>query len=988
MKGYKDMKTKRIISAFLACLMLLGTFVFSSSAADAKMPFKDVGEKKWFYDEVLYVYERGLMTGTTDTKFEPNGKLTRAMFVTILGRLANAETSETEAFSDIKKVTWFSGYVGWAVEAGIVTGYEDGTFKPNKALTREEMAACISRYVDYMGIKMPRESTAPAVFADAKKVAKWAREYVEMLRRAGIVNGDQYENYNPKSNITRAEMATIIMNLIGASGKAWQGYEPDAENAASAVYGAKYLYTAGPALQGAMKPVLVEDGEYPYITPEMDERYAQLSYQDDDSIGFSVTAVVGDLTGTPYVKICYKYENGTEPETLAAYMTARYTEPISRCDITFEKGEKDGEWSTATFNATADIINSIGAQFGRTQGATVHIMLKPYVGAENAKFCLAYIGLFETKEAADAFKLEDEADYFKNYYRYSSTTMEEVGMDTLDEYLAKVRDRIAEIKNSPSEITPEQIEAAGGTCYYISSINGDDSNDGLSPATAWKTVNNLWYKLKPGLSFDTSKAKPGDGVFFERGSEFYPSKYLNDSIQTLGVAKGVTYGAYGEGKKPAFYGSFDFGGGTGDWQKTEWENIYYIDTKAYIRKDLPDETEERIAHFGGEAGDIGSIVFNEGEFLGVRVFPNDPDEPFGEGKTTKYMGKMGTCDEYYISGGTSSLNPADALRNNLEFMHDYSTGRVYLRCNDGDPKQVFDRIDLARNCYIMMAGDNATFDNIRCLYSSWITFDLGDNNVVTNCEAGYAGGCTASVGTGIGGYGACESMIVTNCYIHDVEDGPMGTQETGDFTGDEDNVSQISNVVLTNNVVTTSQNLVELFSTFRQPDEGGILGRNKIRNAVVKNNYGVYLGYGYPRKVDSGAEGLALHNWYYGEMINCEFSENTIICCAGGIIGAHIGSDNNERGWKMYDNTYFLNPDHCDFWRGGDGIFNYTNLNMSYYCSFDYALPYEMRHMKYFTSIGIDTTGKFCFYNDETPGEAEGYFVTTGWHVERGNKPK
>jgi len=981
--------TKKILTGFLALLMLVSTIVFTGSAADTEMPFKDVKKKNWFYDEVLYVYERQLMTGTTNDKFEPNGKLTRAMFVTILGRLAGADEKKTDSFSDVKKKNWFAGYVGWAVEAKIVNGYEDGTFKPNNPLSREEMAACISRYVDYMGISMPRENTAPTKFADAKKVAKWARDYVEMLRRAGIVNGDNVGKYNPKSNITRAEMATIIMNLIAATEKAWQGYLPDAEHGTSAVFGAKYLYTAGPALQGAMEPVLVEDGEYPYISPEMDERYAQLSYHDDDSIGFSVTAVVGDLTRTPYVKICYKYEGAAEPEVITAYMTSRTTEPINRTDITFEKGAKDGTWSTATFNATGDIIDSIGAKFGREQGTNVHIMLKPFVGTDDgAKFCLAYVGLFETKEAADAFNLETEADYFKNYHRYSGTEMKEVNTDTLDEYLAKVRDRIAEIKNTESAITPADIEDKGGKCYYISSINGNDANDGLSPETAWKSVKNLWYLPNPKLpTVVYSTPKPGDAVFFERGSEFYPSEYLNNTVQTIGIADGVTYGAYGEGEKPTFYGSFDFGGGAGDWQKTEWENIYYIDTKAYIRKDLPDATEERIAHFGGEAGDIGSIIFNEGELLGVRVFPNDPEAPFGEGKTTKYMGPMGTCAENYISGGTTSLNPADALRNNLEFIHDYSTGRVYLRCNDGDPREIFDRIDIARNCYIFMAADNATFDNLRCLYSSWITFDLRDNNVVTNCEAGYAGGCIQSVGTGIGGYGACESMVVTNCYIHDVEDGPMGTQETGDFTGMEDKVSQISNVVLTNNVVTTSQNLVELFSTFRQPDEGGILGRNKIKNAVVKNNYGVYLGYGYPRKVDSGAEGLALHNWYYGEMINCEFSENTIICCAGGIIGAHIGSDNNERGWKMYDNTYLLNPDHCDFWRGGDGIFNYTNLNMSYYCSFDYALPYEMRHMQYFTSIGIDTTSKFYFYNNETPGEAEGYFVTTGWHVERGHKP-
>ena len=246
------MKAKRIISVILAALMLVGTVVLGATVSAADMPFKDVKANKWFYDEVLYVYEKGLMTGTSNDKFEPNASLTRAMFITILGRLAGAEETASNKFSDIKKNSWYSGYVGWAVDNGIVTGYEDGTFKPNKALTREEMAACISRYVDFMGINMPRESTAPVEFADKGKIAKWARDYVEVLRRAGIANGDQNEKYNPKSNIPRAEMATVIMNLIAAEAKAWQGYTPDPAKDGYAVYGASYLYYNGTAVSGKL----------------------------------------------------------------------------------------------------------------------------------------------------------------------------------------------------------------------------------------------------------------------------------------------------------------------------------------------------------------------------------------------------------------------------------------------------------------------------------------------------------------------------------------------------------------------------------------------------------------------------------------------------------------------------------------------------------------------------------------------------------------
>ncbi|MBR4933463.1 MAG: hypothetical protein IKZ03_03290, partial [Clostridia bacterium] len=387
--------------------------------------------------------------------------------------------------------------------------------------------------------------------------------------------------------------------------------------------------------------------------------------------------------------------------------------------------------------------------------------------------------------------------------------------------------------------------------------------------------------------------------------------------------------------------------------------------------------------FAGAAGEIGSIVFNEGEYLGVRVFPNDKDDPFGEGKATAAMGKQGNGKDYFKTGGTSCTDPADALRNNLEYIHDYKDGVVYLRCEWGDPEKYFTRIDLCRQAVICYGNDNSYYDNLRFLYTGYVGLDLSDGNVVTWCEAGYCGGSSSSVGTGIGGYGECASLTIDNCYIHDVEDGPMGTQETGDYTERPEDIPELNNVVCTDNVIIAAQNMIELFSTCRIEGEDG-LGRNKIRNAVITGNYAAYLGYSYPRKVDSDAEGLGLHNWYYGEMVDCIFADNTFVACEGSIMGAHIGSDGNSRGWLMYDNTYVLNPELCAILRGGDGI-SFTNLSKSFYSA--HKLAYSERNLAYLNSIGIDCGSEYYVYDYLTDGEEFGAYFMTGWHVEHGNEP-
>ena len=285
-------------------------------------------------------------------------------------------------------------------------------------------------------------------------------------------------------------------------------------------------------------------------------------------------------------------------------------------ELALTPGGEDAGYMTATADLTALAEENFpGTHFSNKAGDNLHIMFKPFAGEvpEGARFKIRYIAFFADEAAAAAFESKDKADYLENYYLYTNVNYEEVTSDTVDGYLAAMRKRVQEIKNSPSAVTPEDIKASGGKVYYVSSINGDDSNDGLSPETPWRSFSKLWRVIPNGD--EISLAKSGDGVFFERGSIFYGEKYYNHTMSVLSTGNGVTYGAYGEGEKPIFTMSLDFGGGAGEWKTTEWEGVYAIDMNDYV----PEGKE----NFAREDGDIGGIIINGGELMGVRVFPND-----------------------------------------------------------------------------------------------------------------------------------------------------------------------------------------------------------------------------------------------------------------------------------------------------------------------------------------------------------------------------
>ncbi len=178
--------------------------------------FDDVKSSSWYYSYVAYAYENGLMNGVADRIFEPGSGLTRGMFVTILGRLAGADTGivyPDSGFSDVPGGKWFSPYVDWAYSSGITTGIEDGLFGVDMMVTREQMAVFIARYVDYAGIELGSSLDAVSSFRDSDTAHSWAVSGIDLMRESGIIKGDTEGNFNPLNGATRAEAATIFNRL-------------------------------------------------------------------------------------------------------------------------------------------------------------------------------------------------------------------------------------------------------------------------------------------------------------------------------------------------------------------------------------------------------------------------------------------------------------------------------------------------------------------------------------------------------------------------------------------------------------------------------------------------------------------------------------------------------------------------------------------------------------------------------------------------------
>ena len=187
-----------------------------SDNGNEKTAFSDI-KNHWAYENILSAVNMGLFNGVNSSKFAPNETTTRAMFVTILGRLAGVNANKTgdSRFTDVKNNDYFYPYVMWAVENGIVNGLNDNKFGSSTNITREQMAVILYNFAKSQNIEL-KNIYSGSDFKDSDKISSWAVESIDALVRAGIIKGRENGEFAPKGTATRAEIATMFVNFTNA----------------------------------------------------------------------------------------------------------------------------------------------------------------------------------------------------------------------------------------------------------------------------------------------------------------------------------------------------------------------------------------------------------------------------------------------------------------------------------------------------------------------------------------------------------------------------------------------------------------------------------------------------------------------------------------------------------------------------------------------------------------------------------------------------
>ncbi|WP_411553794.1 5'-nucleotidase C-terminal domain-containing protein [Paenibacillus lautus] len=174
--------------------------------------FQDIASH-WSKGEVESLAAKMIVTGRTEQTFVPNAPVTRAEFATLVVRaLGLSADAASGSFQDVASSDWYAGAIQAAVDADIIDGYTDGTFKPNRTITREEMAVMAYNALEYAGYN-PVDA-AKVHFADASSIGAWSQVAVYELAELDILNGDQKQRFNPKSNATRGESAAVLHRLM------------------------------------------------------------------------------------------------------------------------------------------------------------------------------------------------------------------------------------------------------------------------------------------------------------------------------------------------------------------------------------------------------------------------------------------------------------------------------------------------------------------------------------------------------------------------------------------------------------------------------------------------------------------------------------------------------------------------------------------------------------------------------------------------------
>lgn len=472
----------------------------------------------------------------------------------------------------------------------------------------------------------------------------------------------------------------------------------------------------------------------------------------------------------------------------------------------------------------------------------------------------------------------------------------EAGVDLIDKYNVEIEAKIEEIKNSPTELE------ITGTTYYVSSSTGNDSNDGLTPATAWKTLEKV-NSVSESFEYGTN-------VLLKRGDTWRLRPTLN-------VVSGMTLSTYGEGAKPKIICSRD-ASSPNDWEATEYPNIYKYTGLA-----------------GGFETNIGAIVFDGGRAWGIHTSKLTGIYNSSYAGYRLDNGPVFNGLEHYQIPAKTKFEGYKDLKGNLEFYHDFKNESLYLYCKDGNPGVVFGSIELAeRGNGIQLSANGKTtvipnynggqpvgaacdiiVDNIHIFGAG--SHGIGSGNVqnvtVQNCIFEWIGGVAqfdegknmfsrdhlVRFGNAVESYGNSDNFTMYHNYATQVYDCCWTVQNQD---------------VVSFNKIHIYENVAEFANT---GSEVWAADGSYVTNMQIHDNYDRYIGYGYSHQrpatgypIDKVAGGwIGAGSFFYGAGntgMLCEGNDvyNNVYMIAGS--GTYGVAAVRPDKYNFHDNIYIM----------------------------------------------------------------------------------
>lgn len=421
-----------------------------------------------------------------------------------------------------------------------------------------------------------------------------------------------------------------------------------------------------------------------------------------------------------------------------------------------------------------------------------------------------------------------------------------------------------------------------GTAYYVSN-DGDDNRDGLTPDTAWRTLDKV----------SSAVLLPGDGVLFRRGDLFRGSVAAKECI---------SYGAWGAGDKPKFFG----------WDKDLADPSLWceVDKKHHIWK-----MKEPIL-------DVGALVLNHGQEYSVKLIPSYIDGCFvcrnDESKLFEMANEMvRDLDIYWHFDSILTTKPSRGKNFPIPDITPQSFGELYLRCDRGNPGEVFDSIEALARRSMFDVGMNANvrIDNLCIKYVGLHAISAGGKCSrglhVTNCEIGWIGGTiqhylgldpnypqggrgtVTRFGNGIEIYGGCDDYEVSNCYVYQVYDAGMSHQIITNG-----NKHAMTNVIYRDNLVEKCVYSIEYFLEMNKGDTESYMDGIEICGNILRES-----GYGWGQQRHNTDTPAHIKGWNYtNKARNYTIHDNIFDRAAYRML--HLVAEEQESCPKMFGNTY------------------------------------------------------------------------------------